>query len=75
VTNRSLEWERKYGWPADPIWAESMWPFGAPDLQLFLREDRKVEVGVIAAGCVMTCASLLVAFVIKRALDQHLKTS
>ena len=35
VTHSADSWEQEYGWPADNMWAESIWPAGQPAFALF----------------------------------------
>ncbi len=34
LTNASQTWERRLGWPADPLWTESNWPASTPFIQV-----------------------------------------
>jgi hypothetical protein len=73
VTNRSVAWERQNGWPADPVWAESMWPSGVPNLKMLLKEDRMTEVNVLVAGLVLTFTTLVVSWLAKAVAAKHFK--
>lgn len=43
----------------DPMWTESNWPSGTPDLTIYLSESRATEAKVFIAG--ITCTSLVLA--------------
>eukprot|EP00890_Picochlorum_soloecismus_P005073 jgi/Picsp_1/5567/NSC_02926-R1_nicastrin len=43
----------------DPMWTESNWPSGTPDLTIYLSESRVTETRVFVAG--VTCTSLVLA--------------
>ena len=34
-SNTSVAWERRHGWPPDPMWTESNWPLGQPSLDIY----------------------------------------
>lgn len=61
-------WSAAHGWPADPAWAESDWPLGVPDLQLYLREAPRVEAALLAAGSLVTAAVGVASWLGRRAL-------
>lgn len=68
-------WAARHGWPADPMWAESNWPTGAPFLQLYLAKPYKTRVAVLVAGVTITVASLAISLGARRMFEQHLKSS
>ena len=44
------DWMRRYGWPEDPMWTESDWPYGVPSVKLYLAAPPGLAGGVLGAG-------------------------
>jgi hypothetical protein len=64
-------WSAQHAWPRDPAWAESDWPLGVPDLQLYLHESPAVERGVLAAGLVATAVAAAASYAARLAMTRH----
>jgi nicastrin len=64
-------WNEQYSWPADPIWTESDWPLGHPDLQLYLHESSAVENGLLVAGFLVTAAVGAASYAARLAFAKH----
>lgn len=75
VTQAANKWEREYGWPPDPLWTESNWPFSTPHLELLLREASGVDWGVMVAGSCLTAVAGVVALATHAAFEKRLKQS
>eukprot|EP00878_Enallax_costatus_P016016 GHUV01016792.1.p1 GENE.GHUV01016792.1~~GHUV01016792.1.p1 ORF type:complete len:668 (+),score=142.24 GHUV01016792.1:770-2773(+) len=68
-------WNQQYNWPPDPVWAESDWPIGVPDLQLYLRESDKVQLAVLISGLLVTAVVTVASFTARTAFHKHHKSS
>lgn len=75
LTDAADAWNQQYGWPEDPIWTESDWPLGIPDLQLYLRESDATETAVLVAGLLVTVSVAMASVVAKSAFHKHHKDS
>lgn len=64
-------WNQQYNWPPDPIWTESDWPTGIPDLQLYLHESPAVENGLLIAGFLVTAAVGVASYAARVAFARH----
>jgi nicastrin len=64
-------WNDRYGWPNDPLWTESDWPLGHPDLQLYLHESAAVEDGLLIAGFLVTAAVGAASYAARLAFAKH----
>jgi nicastrin len=71
LTDAAEQWSKQYDWPPDPLWAESDWPIGVPDLQLYLHEAEVVEVALLVSGLLVTVAVGLASLAAKAAFHRH----
>lgn len=71
LTDEADEWNKQYDWPPDPAWTESDWPYGVPDLQLYLHEAGSVEVAVLIAGLLVTAGVAAATYAAKVAFHKH----
>lgn len=75
LTDAADAWNQQHSWPPDPMWAESDWPVGVPDLQLYLRESETVKLAVLIAGLSVTAVVTLSSLAAKSAFHKHHKSS
>ncbi|KAF8060585.1 zinc finger CCCH domain-containing protein 40 [Scenedesmus sp. PABB004] len=75
VDDAADAWAAAAGWPPDPMWAESDWPAGVPELRLYLREARRVELAVLAAGFAVTAAAAVASVAARAAFEGHFKAA
>uniref|UniRef100_A0A383VJT7 Nicastrin n=1 Tax=Tetradesmus obliquus TaxID=3088 RepID=A0A383VJT7_TETOB len=71
LTDVAEQWSQQYSWPDDPLWAESDWPVGVPDLQLYLHEAEAVEVALLVSGLLVTVAVGVASLAAKAAFHRH----
>ena len=64
-------WNQQHSWPPDPMWAESDWPLGIPDLQLYLHESPAVENALLVAGFLVTAAVGVASYAARLAFAKH----
>lgn len=64
-------WEAAGGWPPDPVWTESNWPYTTPSLTFYLREDPATGWALLGAGLAVTLASLAAAAGAQASWERH----
>jgi nicastrin len=73
VTDAAQMWEEMYGWPNDPVWTESNWPLGVPQLVMYLREPPARAQRVLLAGMFITGFTLIIVVTLRYAWLKRLK--
>ena len=61
-------WTKRYGWPEDPMWTESDWPYGVPSARLYLADAPGAEAAALAAGAGVTAAAAAGGWWLRRRL-------
>jgi nicastrin len=61
-------WMRRYGWPEDPMWTESDWPYGVPSVRLYLADAPGAEAAALVVGVAATAAAALGGWWLRRRL-------
>ncbi|GAB4818162.1 hypothetical protein N2152v2_005208 [Parachlorella kessleri] len=75
VTTAAQQWEQQYGWPPDPLYTESNWPYGTPHLELFLKDTARTDWAVMVAGLCVSAVAGLAALATHAAYEKRLKQS
>lgn len=73
VEDPSLDaWEQQYSWPPDPMFCESVWPYGMPHLRVYMMESTAQEVGVLVSGLGITAVTAVLCYFGKLMFERHL---
>ncbi|KAK9823947.1 hypothetical protein WJX72_006597 [[Myrmecia] bisecta] len=71
-TDAAADWEAQYGWPADPVWTESLWARVA--LRMYQRDTDSVARALVGIGLGVTGLSIVAVLAARGVYEKHLKS-